>query len=452
MGNKQAPPPPPSQEEEDLACLRLEYRLSDIEVKTLHAAMSRMTSTSSSSHLDMVDSFFKPVLPVNLESIFLASFLPIPTQPSLYYYLSKLCHLYSLILRPAFVPFPSKTRDRTILEALFTHAVGDGDDADERLPLVFFSFWGDVVKSQLTKSFHSFQSSTSSKPSDTPLSTFLNFVETTLPTLHLTVLPFFSMPLFQSNPPSPPPSLPPLHVLLRLHFNDSYDPDWSILFDSDNDGSSFHRYCAKLEGYDQPTLTVVELNRGIDIGVYSTSCYKESASFESSASPSFIFTTYPHFTVYRLRERTKEPHHQYLNPSSRSKDRDNLPHGVGWGGFTSQGEGGFRIFLPEKEFMVPRCSQGSTNDCRTFLPGPLLPVKCMGVGDAVRIRVYGTKNISLGLASVRAEARRRNDNVAKARKVDRAAFLDDFKSGVIESKAFTHVNQVDRGRAGDDKS
>lgn len=76
----------------------------------------------------------------------------------------------------------------------------------------------------------------------------------------------------------------------------------------------------------------------------------------------------------------------------------------------------------------------------------------MGVGDAVRIRVYGTKNISLGLASVRVEAGRRNDNVSKARKVDRAAFLDDFKSGVIESKAFSHVNQVDRGRAGDDKS
>ena len=76
----------------------------------------------------------------------------------------------------------------------------------------------------------------------------------------------------------------------------------------------------------------------------------------------------------------------------------------------------------------------------------------MGVGDAVRIRVYGTKNVSLGLVSLNAEVERRKESVAKARKVDRAAFLDDFKSGVIESKAFAHASQVDRGRAGEDES
>ena len=102
--------------------------------------------------------------------------------------------------------------------------------------------------------------------------------------------------------------------------------------------------------------------------------------------------------------------------------------------------------------MSPKCSSGSTNDCRTFLPGPLLPAECMGVGDAVRIRVYGTKNVSLGLVSLNAEVERRKESVAKARKVDRAAFLDDFKSGVIESKAFAHASQVDRGRAGEDES
>ena len=109
-----------------------------------------------------------------------------------------------------------------------------------------------------------------------------------------------------------------------------------------------------------------------------------------------------------------------------------------------------RIFLPENEFMSPKCSPGTANDCRTFLPGPLLPVECMGVGDAVRIRVYGTKNVSSGLLSLNAEAERRNQSVAKARKVDRAAFLDDFKNGVIESKAFAHTSQVDKGRAGED--
>lgn len=36
-------------------------------------------------------------------------------------------------------------------------------------------------------------------------------------------------------------------------------------------------------------------------------------------------------------------------------------------------------------------------------------------------------------------------NIKKARKVDKAQFLDDFKSGLIESKAFQHREQI-RGR------
>jgi hypothetical protein len=34
--------------------------------------------------------------------------------------------------------------------------------------------------------------------------------------------------------------------------------------------------------------------------------------------------------------------------------------------------------------------------------------------------------------------------------VDKAQFLDDFKSGLHESKAFAHQGHVDRGRVGED--
>jgi hypothetical protein len=37
-------------------------------------------------------------------------------------------------------------------------------------------------------------------------------------------------------------------------------------------------------------------------------------------------------------------------------------------------------------------------------------------------------------------------NLRKARKVDKAAFLDDFRSGMIDSKAFSSRDQI-RGRA-----
>lgn len=348
MGN-QALPQPPSQEEEDLARLKMEYRLSDCEVKCLYKAV---LASFPNSHEVLTCKLFRPGLPpVLLEDrfSFLANFVSLQRNESsnLFYYASKLCHLYSLIVRPAFQPFPSQKRDRTLLEALFTHAVGDDADVD-RIASVFFSYWGDAVQDHLTKSFSAFIATTTPTsavpPATDPLSGFLSFVAKNLPSLHVSIATYFGMPLLEPTlPPQPPsPSLPPLHTLLRLHFNDSYDPDWAVLFDSSSDGSSFHRYCAKLEGYDQPTLTVIELNCGVEIGVYSTSVYKEAPNFESPASSSFLFTTHPHFTVHILRERSREPHHQYLNPSSRSKNRDNLPHGVGWGGFTSQGEGGFR--------------------------------------------------------------------------------------------------------------
>jgi len=111
-----------------------------------------------------------------------------------------------------------------------------------------------------------------------------------------------------------------------------------------------------------------------------------------------------------------------------------------------------RIFLSEKDFMSPRFNSGSTNDCRTYQPGKLIPAELSGRGDAVRVRVYGIRDVQGGLESRGKEVVRRNDNIRKARKVDRAAFLDDLRSGIVDSKAFAHVRQVDRGRAGDDQS
>ena len=96
-------------------------------------------------------------------------------------------------------------------------------------------------------------------------------------------------------------------------------------------------------GYDKPTITVVDLNCGVSIGVYSTSPYKEASVPCAPSTPSFLFTTHPYFRVLNIREGGgKNKNQQYLNPASRSKGRDGLPHGVGWGGYEEQGEGGFR--------------------------------------------------------------------------------------------------------------
>ena len=89
----------------------------------------------------------------------------------------------------------------------------------------------------------------------------------------------------------------------------------------------------------------------------------------------------------------------------------------------------------------------------TFEPGPLLPrtaesslQKTFEIDNLEVWGVGGDDVVAEALES-RVKARAVKDaNIAKARKVDKAAFLDDFRSGIIESKAFKHREQI-RGRA-----
>ena len=415
------------------------------------------------------------------------------------HYQDALNKMYSMLLRPTRSPVPTRSRN-TVLEILFL-SLGEGSSPnfDGLLSQCFFSFWGGAFAAAAASSvaalfvrasiiltiFHHFLTSaeevagqlknawiaaqSNSADGDecsTLLGTFLKFVDVNLPSLHVALSQFFPLPLLggtrncqpndaasaiasSSSSPSP---LPALLTLAQLTMSDTYDDVWHVLFDTNSDGGSFNRYRSKLEGYDQPTFSVLELNSDpiSTIGVYTTATYKSQADYTDSSSTSFLFSDHPYFKALRVNSMCRDQHHLYLNPSSRSKNLDGLPHGVGWGGYSSQGEMGFRIFLSEDDFMTVRCSPGTEHDCRTFQAGPLLSSSCLGTAEVLRLRVYGTRDVSLGLSSLAEEATRRGEAIMKARKVDRAAFLDDFRSGVLESKAFAHTGQVDKGRAGDD--
>lgn len=89
----------------------------------------------------------------------------------------------------------------------------------------------------------------------------------------------------------------------------------------------------------------------------------------------------------------------------------------------------------------------------TFQPGPLLPKTDDGVIqktfeiDNLEVWGVGGDDIVAEALESRVKARAVKDaNIAKARKVDKAAFLDDMRSGLIESKAFAHRQQI-QGRA-----
>ena len=66
------------------------------------------------------------------------------------------------------------------------------------------------------------------------------------------------------------------------------------------------------------------------------------------------------------------------------------------------------------------------------------------------LEVWGVGGSNVVEESLKARSRTRDirqANINKARKVDKAAFLDDLRNGVIDNKAFAHRAQI-QGRDG----
>ena len=134
----------------------------------------------------------------------------------------------------------------------------------------------------------------------------------------------------------------------------------------------------------------------------------------------------------------------YCNSVSRSRGYDGLAHGIGFGGTDALP----RLFIAET---FDGCVASSAD--LTFEPGPLLPPakekggsrKYFSICDLEVWGVGGDDAVASGLDARKAQRAILDANIQKARKVDKAQFLDDFKSGLIESKAFQHRTEA-RGR------
>lgn len=205
---------------------------------------------------------------------------------------------------------------------------------------------------------------------------------------------------------------------------------------------SFNRLLNSLLGYDGPTLIIIrESERKGIFGAYTNARWKESKDFCGN-SDCFLFRLQPSTAVYR--PRGTGSNYQYCNSESRSKGYDGLSHGIGFGG-TSDSP---RLFIAEK---FEGCV-ASSNDL-TFEEGELLPPRLKGENPTKRfeieaLEVWGVGGQDAISDALQARTKQRDvtaANIRKARKVDKAAFLDDFKSGLLESKAFQHREQM-RGR------
>jgi hypothetical protein len=303
-------------------------------------------------------------------------------------------------------------------------------------------------------------------PNKVSLEIFLAWAETTAPCLSSTIETFMHQIFFPDKPYPPSrsefvfPNLRHRHsAFVPKKTNSESSPllftfatmspslggAWHRIYTSDSDGLSFNRLQNSLLGYGGPTLLIIkEADLGGIFGAYTSTAWKESKDFYGN-SDSFLYTVQPAVQVLRPSQRGTGTNFMYCNPESRSKGYDGLAHGIGFGGTTDKP----RLFISES---FDGCTAG-TGDL-TFEPGRLLPPREVGhpnsskYFDLESLEVWGVGGDSITLSALDARHKQREivaSNIRKARKVDKAAFLDDFRSGLIESKAFKHRGEI-RGR------
>ena len=290
------------------------------------------------------------------------------------------------------------------------------------------------------------------------LDVFLEWAEQTAPCLAACLSTFLHHVLFPAMP-YPPSRTPFVHpdlggqpsafferpsspLLFSLAcMSPSLGGSWHRLYTSESDGLSFNRLFACLLGYGGPTLLIVrEAEGGGVFGAFTSTAWKESKDFYGN-SDCFLFQVSPSVGVYRPRGRGTN--YMYCNSVARSRGYDGLAHGIGFGGTDDLP----RLFIAET---FDGCVASSAD--LTFEPGPLLPPakeggarKYFSICDLEVWGVGGDEAVASGLDARKAQRAILDANIQKARKVDKAQFLDDFQSGLIESKAFKHRTEA-RGR------
>lgn len=286
---------------------------------------------------------------------------------------------------------------------------------------------------------------------------FTAWVEANVPCLAATLETFIHY-IFFPDKPYPPSRLEFLFPFLRGQYSAFFQSEsspmlftfcamspslggaWHRLYTSDEDGLSFNRLQNALLGYGGPTLLIIKESQGDGIfGAYTSTAWKESKDFYGN-SDCFLFQLQPCLRVILPRGRGAN-NFMYCNSESRSRGYDGQAHGIGFGGTIEKP----RLFIAES---FDGC-MASASDL-TFEAGALLPLlntddKTVDLPsnrkyfDIACIEVWGVGGDELVRKALGAQNSQREikaANIRKARKVDKAAFLDDLRSGLIESKAF----------------
>jgi hypothetical protein len=231
---------------------------------------------------------------------------------------------------------------------------------------------------------------------------------------------------------------------------------WRRIYSSVSDGLSFQQVLAALRGYEGPTVMLIGTTPSEEHSLVSTSGKTDGTLGFFTATPwqeskhlygtedCFLFSIHKkEVTICRPTNDAKTKNKfMYCNPSSTpgtAKHETAACFGIGVGGTSSNP----RLHLTENLEHCRALPSDATFEPAELLPGGDNSLYYFDV-DAMEIWGVGGEGWIKGALQARASMRiKREANLKQARTVDKAQFLDDFRSCMVENDSlFGHVEHV----------
>lgn len=237
---------------------------------------------------------------------------------------------------------------------------------------------------------------------------------------------------------------------------------WPRLYSTHSEG--FHlptlEHC--LIGYRGPTLILVEAfdkqNKQTRVfGAFASHAWsKQSSPTFFGDSDSYLIELHPHFRVYRAKDQQQAcpSNYQYfyfdkqpITPTLMDKESPRYESGMGLGGTPQQP----RFFVSaclDQCYLGPQdATFEGEGDFRSEMRHSLAPRPKLW--DLMSLEVWGLGGES-ALQALISHQKMLASNAQLAQRVDKAAFLGDLRSGLIDSKMFAHVEALNRHENDDD--
>ena len=221
--------------------------------------------------------------------------------------------------------------------------------------------------------------------------------------------------------------------LLQLSAMDlAYAPGCDLLYSTADNGFSLNKLVQSALWYEGVLTLIIKSSSGAILGAIIGEGIKEKAEFYGTSS-TYLYTLCPSFRTFRSSASSSEANFVYCNTKILRSTK--YPAGLGFGGNTTEG---FRLWLDldlDRSYV--------TTSCFTFEEGEILPTES-GVREPLRIAViemwgFGGRTARESKEKADFSERTRLENM---RKVDKAAFLDDFSKSYLLSNTFGHREQL----------